>query len=196
MSDLSINLLQDKPVHQTAWDRVYNWVFKVGRYIIVFVELLVVVVFVIRLGVDKRSSILDQRIELQVKTLKTYKKIGKEQQVRNVQQALSGANTIFKNNPDFAFVIKKLYEVVGESAQIVDVSIQGEKVILSGISRSISSLNSIEQGFKNSPIFSDVQFSITSKSTGKEEFQEQGNNKIEFTVDARVKIPYVTTRGS
>ena len=58
----NINLLKPSFSPKTTWDKIYDWVFNAGRYIIVIVEIVVLVALGSRFYFDRRNNDFSESI--------------------------------------------------------------------------------------------------------------------------------------
>ena len=76
----SINLLDPVLEPEDIWVRAYKWVTRPGRYILVFIEMLVLAVFIIRFIYDKQRNDLTDEINGLVENVLTLPDIEKDEQ--------------------------------------------------------------------------------------------------------------------
>jgi len=58
----TVNFLPEDELEKTKIGRILKWILKIGRYIVVFTELIVVIVFLSRFQLDKKLAGLDEEI--------------------------------------------------------------------------------------------------------------------------------------
>lgn len=69
---LNINLLDQDTFSQSAIGKVLLWALSVGRYIVVFTELIVIISFLSRFKLDRDLTDLNEEIEKQKTIVKSY----------------------------------------------------------------------------------------------------------------------------
>jgi len=65
----TINLLDPIGVPSDTWTSLYNWVFRVGRYLLLSIEIVVLTVFFARFFQDKKNNDLTEEINDKVQIL-------------------------------------------------------------------------------------------------------------------------------
>jgi len=65
----SINLIETINPPGDTFTIFYEWTFTIGRYLLIFVQIIVIVVFIIRLTVDRINNDLTHEINNQVELL-------------------------------------------------------------------------------------------------------------------------------
>ncbi|KKS30559.1 MAG: Type IV pilus biogenesis protein PilN [Candidatus Amesbacteria bacterium GW2011_GWA2_42_12] len=107
---LSINLLPQDPFYETPIGRVMAWGSTVGRYLVIFTELVVIVSFASRFkldrdltdlnsGIQQRSQIVDSYGELENSIRITQTKTGYLVQQKNEYNPISVLDTITQSLP-------------------------------------------------------------------------------------------------
>lgn len=65
----SINLLLPVNSPEDVWDKMYDWLFNVGKYILILVQVVVLAVFFARFTVDRKNNDLTEEVNSLVSTL-------------------------------------------------------------------------------------------------------------------------------
>ncbi len=81
---ININLLPQDPFYETLPGRVLSWATTVGRYLVIFTELVVIISFATRFKLDRDLTDLNGRINQKSALVQSYGDL--EEQVRTIQK--------------------------------------------------------------------------------------------------------------
>jgi len=95
MAKKDVSLLPGSPLQGTVLGKLFNWLLSVGRYIVIFVDLVVMGAFISRFWLDKKRIDLADEIRQQQAILETTQEF--EQEFRNFQSRLNQAGFAMKD---------------------------------------------------------------------------------------------------
>jgi len=105
-----LSLLPDEANQNTPLARLIQWSTTVGRYIIVFTELIVISAFLSRFWLDRKNSDLSEVVRQQKAILNSTADF--EDEFSLLQSRLKFIDTSFKNQSDYPSLIKSLVNTV------------------------------------------------------------------------------------
>lgn len=187
-STLSIkfNLLKPQSNPEKLPVRLLRWLLSTGRYLLIFVEALVLIAFIARFKLDADLAEKKEAIEEQIpyiESLKPYEII-----IRQTQLKLSTIANIKKNTPDWAIILKKIADQTPTSVTLININmtkdIDNITIRMAGSTRINSDLTNFITGLKEDSSFSNINLGSVSL--------EQG--VINFTVDTAVKAAALETK--
>lgn len=94
MTKKEISLLPEKKLIRGMGDKLLNWILSVGRYIVVFTELIVILAFLSRFWLDRMNTDLSEKIRQQ-KAILTSTQIF-EREFRSFQKRLDAIDKSFE----------------------------------------------------------------------------------------------------
>ncbi len=83
----SVNLLSKDPFSESFVGKILMWALSIGRYIVVFTELVVILSFLSRFTLDRQMTDLNSKINQQLLIVESYG--GLEENFRSIQDKLS-----------------------------------------------------------------------------------------------------------
>jgi len=135
---IDINLVPTDPFFQTPIGRTLQWALSVGRYIVMFTELVVVLSFVTRFYLDRQVTDLNQAIFRNQSVVESYGSF--EQEFRDIQTKIDGYQQI-EQKENIVDTFPALSEVVPDGVELTELAIFPDKVTLTGVVFSQRSLN-------------------------------------------------------
>jgi hypothetical protein len=84
---VSINLLQQDVAVNSPWNRIMNWITSYGRYIMITTELIVLIAFASRFGLDRKLTDLKENITEKQEILEVNADLEKE--IREAQEKIN-----------------------------------------------------------------------------------------------------------
>lgn len=140
------------------WSKVYDWVLGTARIIIIFIEVIVLIAFVIRIVVDLRGKDLDSQIERGEAVLNVLKT--SETQFRIIQAKTAAYQNIWTNTPDYSLLLENINSLLPVNTSISELTIYIDKEIItiSGIAAKTKEedVRLLESNLKNnSPYLTD-----------------------------------------
>ena len=103
-----ISLLPDEENADSLSARIVRWLTTVGRYVIVFTELIVIGAFVSRFWLDRINSDLSESVRQQKAILESTASF--EDQYSQLQKRLTLVKNYYKNQPEYQSKVQTLTE--------------------------------------------------------------------------------------
>lgn len=152
----SINLLEPVFAPDDIWDKLYFWVFKVGRYVFVGVEIVVLLVFGSRFLFDKRNNDLSKKINLRVDTLQEdfYKK--SEVKFINTHLLLEDLDIATKRQVTNSRIVASVLDTVPSNLKLERFAYNEGLVSLTFVATDFASVAAHERTLKENPAHSDI----------------------------------------
>ena len=170
MADFSayktINLLEDKVYPLGFWDKVYIWVVKFGRHLLMLVEIATVLLFVVHVIFDERLIKLKERINRQAMTLEKLRL--QEDTIRYLANVLSSIKKLDKNRFSMYELNSRIYSLLPSGIFLEQVSINQKDVTLSGKALNYETIRQMTRNIKDSPLIDGQSIRIVTnqKTTG------------------------------
>lgn len=155
---IAVNLLDQDEFAQTAVGKVMLWALSIGRYIVVFTELIVILSFLSRFKLDRDLTDLNEAIARQKAIILSYGTL--ETDFRHAQDQLA----IIRQDENVvlpAEVVALLSRTLPTDIRLDSVAVSGQQLQLSAISLSPQSLvrfigNLHQSGYVSTVSISDV----------------------------------------
>jgi Tfp pilus assembly protein PilN len=150
---ININLVPKDPFFETMLGRGLKWALSVGRYIVMFTELVVVLSFVTRFYLDRQITDLNRDLYQKEAVIKSYGTF--EDDVRAIQTRLTQYEQI-EQEENIVDTFPALAQVVPSGIKLDELAIYPDKVALKGTVLSQKSLNILINNLQISPDFHNV----------------------------------------
>ncbi len=157
----ALNLYPEDPFYETPIGKILRWAVSIGRHIVIFTEVVVIVSFFSRFTLDQQLTDLNRSILQKQSIVESYGTL--EQDVRAVQQKTDDITTIL-NQQGRHDVMAIIQEVTPSDVVYDVVSLRRERLNLSGTIRSNRSLELFVDRLKSVPELESV--SITNIQSG------------------------------
>lgn len=155
-ADIKINLAPKDPFFETTIGKFLNWALHVGRYIVIFTELVVILSFASRFTLDRRVTDLNESIHQKRIIAESYGPL--ENNFRLAQEKIKSYEQIEQTN-NLVEVFPKLQRVVPKNIQLVDLLVEPNGISLEAVAASNNALNLFINNLQLSPDFSEVTVS-------------------------------------
>ncbi len=165
-TDIRINLTPKDPFFKTQVGKFLNWAINIGRYIVIFTELVVIVSFTSRFGLDRKLTDLNDAIHQKETIARSYGTL--EDDFRLAQEKLDQYEQVEQRN-NIAKVFPKLQEIVPDDLTLQELSITRTGIKLEALALTNNALNFFINNLQVSPYFFDVtveKIEAESKKTG------------------------------
>jgi len=153
---ISINLLPEDPFFQTVTGKTLRWALSVGRYLVIFTELIVIISFATRFTLDRKITDLNKIILRQVSTIESYGDLEKKFVLAQGKIAQYAELTKQQNLTE-TFAL--LSAVTPPDVSIEKLAITKERVTISGQAISKVAFNQFINNLQLSTYFSNVTVS-------------------------------------
>ncbi|MDD3661733.1 MAG: hypothetical protein PHG63_01585 [Candidatus Dojkabacteria bacterium] len=155
----SLNLLQPTETPVSSWDRIYLWVFSIGRYLIIAVELIVLIAFAARFSLDRRNNDLKESIAVKVELLKEQKDT--EAELRRVQSTLSNFSYMLDQQEKLSSDLSEILDDIPSEIDVSIFSISQLSISFSGTAPSYEIMAELEKDLRENPAYSNVKVELT-----------------------------------
>lgn len=176
-AQITINLLPKDPFFASPLGKFLQWSLTVGRYLVVFTELIVIISFASRFSLDRRVTDLNGSILQKETIIKSYGDL--ESKVREVQKKTEAYSQV-EQKQSLANAFPALSEITPKDVFLTNLTVQPGAVTFAGKTASAASLNLLINNIGLSPNFTDVSVEKLQSSTA----QEPG---FSFKINATVK---------
>ncbi len=150
---ININLVPKDPFFESVLGKTLRWALSVGRYIVIFTELMVILSFVARFTLDRQLTNLNDSIHQKQITIESYGEL--EKNVRLIQ-AKSDQYQQIEQQTNLIDIFPTLSQITPDNIQLDELTIKSAKVSMSGTSLSQQSLNLLINNFQLSNDFFNI----------------------------------------
>ena len=173
---LDVNLMPKDPFFETPIGRILNWTLSVGRYVVIFTQLVVILSFATRFVLDRQVTDLNTTINQKRIAIESYQDLEKrflfiQKQITDIKQ--------LKQESNLMEIFPLLNETIPANIILDDLTIRPNEVVFSGAALSQTSLNVLVNNVKLSPHFDSV-------SIGK--IESRGENAPGLAFDIKAKV--------
>jgi Tfp pilus assembly protein PilN len=176
-ANININLLPKDPFLTSTAGRFLQWVLTVGRYLVVFTELIVIISFGSRFTLDRRVTDLNTGILQRSTIIASYGDL--EGKIREIQKKTESYVQV-EQKQSLADAFPALSEITPRDVTLINLTIQPGAVSFSGRTNSTTSLNLLINNLVLSNKFADVSVERLTSGTA----QDPG---FTFKINATVK---------
>jgi Tfp pilus assembly protein PilN len=172
----NVNLLSKDPFSESLLGKILLWALSIGRYIVVFTELVVILSFLSRFKLDRDLTDLNASIDQRLAEVNSYGSL--ESEVRSLQERLRFVRQTgdqFKPQQ----VITILASITPPDVKLDQLSIKGDRIQLSATSLSSQSFALFTRGIQQQSSLTNIQ--LLNISSG-----DQNDPGIKFELRADV----------
>ncbi len=161
----SINFLEAVYSPNDIWSNAYIWLTEIGKYLLIFVEVIVLGVFFSRFILDRKNNDLTEKVNSQVVLLAndTWRK--NAVLFENYQTLFGDVRKVRMEQSINSITVSELISGVPSSLNLESFSYNGAKVSLQIRASSLEAVKNYESALKNNSDYYDVRFSINKEST-------------------------------
>lgn len=160
----SIDFLQPVYSPTDIWSTAYIWLTSVGKYLLIAVEVLVLVVFFSRFIYDKKNNDLSDDVNSKVTLLSNNTWKQNTVLYGNYQNLLNDVKKVRTAQEINSTKISELISGVPSSIQLTSFSYSASRISLRLTSSSLDAVKNYEAALKNNPDYTDVIVSITKEN--------------------------------
>lgn len=120
-----INLAPKDPFYESTIGKLTTWALSIGRYLVIFTELVVIMSFLSRFKLDRDVTDLNSEIVKQQRVIQSYGDL--EQNVRDVQRKIETYNQLKTVKP-IPEVFQVLTDLTPENVTYSELTIQNQTV--------------------------------------------------------------------
>ena len=165
--------------------KILQWALSVGRYIVIFTELIVIISFVTRFSLDRQITDLNERIFQKKTVIQSYGDL--EANVRLAQQKTQQYSQLV-DQPNLSEVFPQLTAIIPQGVSLSELTVQLGSINFDGTALSENSFNLLVNNLQLSPHFSSI--TVNSITTSKDQQRTPG---FEFSIDAKTTQPLPAT---
>ncbi len=163
-SESKIELLPQEEWEKTFFGKLLKWLLNVGRYIVVFTELIVITAFLSRFKLD--HDLTDLYEEIEQKQVIIQSSADFESDFRFLQEQLSTTKNLREEQLKTNQLLEEISELIPIDVSFSDLSISGDQASFTANALSEAGLATFIKNLRQSPRFSDLN--IGSLSIGAE----------------------------
>lgn len=157
----TINLLDPVGSPDDAWTAAYVWVFSIGRYLLIGVEVLVLGVFFTRFILDKMNNDLTDEINDKVAILSNEVFKDQDTTFKNLHGIFEDIDRLEAKQPLYSKEIAAITSGVPDSLTLDKFSFTPDRISLSILATQLIDVKDYEFSLKQNPKYSDVQVTIS-----------------------------------
>jgi len=165
--DVAINLVPQDPFFETVLGRFLKWALSVGRYIVIFTELIVIVSFASRFTLDRMVTDLNGAITQKERAISSYGEL--EKNFRFIQQQIEDYKQL-QQDSNLVEIFPLLNENIPRNVIFETLLVTDDSVNFKGAALSQEALNILVNNLQLSPYFTEVTInkieSIAERSAG------------------------------
>ncbi len=156
-----INLVPKTGLDKTLGGRIIKWAIQIGRYIIIFTELVAVACFLFRFKLDLEHKELNQIIKSKKETVIAYADFEKE--FLNTQKRVEEIENLHSNYLHLSLLPQEVAKVTPKDIVFTDLQKKADTIIINGYSFSTQGLKIFLEGLKQQEQFKEISLeNITS----------------------------------
>lgn len=161
-----INLIPKDPFFATPAGQVLKWALSIGRYIVIFTELVVILSFVTRFSLDRQVTDLNDTIAQKRVVIESYGDL--EESVRQIQTVLEEYDLV-RQQSNITEVFPELTNIIPRDTQLTELVVRPDQISFSGKTLRQSSLNTLITNVQLSDRFTNVSVDKIESNTTEEE---------------------------
>jgi len=174
--DIAVNLVPQDPFFETALGRFLKWALSVGRYIVIFTELIVILSFASRFTLDRMVTDLNSSINQKERVISSYGDL--EKRFRFIQRQIEDYQQ-FKQESNLIDIFPILNENIPNNVVFETLLIRPEVISFTGSALSQESLNVLVNNLQLNPHFAEVSVN---------KIESRGEKTAGFNFDMKAKI--------
>lgn len=157
----TINLLDPMGPPSDAWTAAYNWVTKIGRYILVSIEIIVLVVFFARFFLDRINNDLTEEINDKVEILSNQTLREDELKYRNLHLIFSDINKLNEGQKINSTEVSAVLSNVPSNLSLDKFAFTAGRFSLTLLSTDFEAIKDYEFSLRQNPKYSDVSLTVS-----------------------------------
>jgi len=170
-----IEFLPQEDWEKGTLGKILKWTLTVGRHIVIFTELVVILAFLSRFKLDRDLTDLGEKIKQQQAIITSWSNFEKE--FRFLNKRLQTIEEFRKNQLESGEILEEMASLIPLDIVISDFSVSNKQLSLSANALSEGSLSVFLRNLKNSSKFKNISLTQISLSPEKEigiKFQIKG----------------------
>lgn len=175
----SINLLEPVNAPEDIWEKIYDWLFNVGKYLLISVEVIVLVVFFSRFAIDRKNNDLTDLINEQVDILNgTYYRTA-ELRFINMHLLFSDLKKLETDQLINSSLVSSVQEGIPSDVELQRFTYSAGKISMAFTADDFESIQNYESTLRSNPLYEDVKVSLSKSG--------ESSSKIDFAVNFALK---------
>lgn len=174
----NINLLPKDPFFSTLLGKTLKWSLSVGRYIVIFTELIVIISFITRFSLDRQVTDLNRKIEQKKNVIESYGDV--EPKMRHYQALLEQHQQIEQQH-NLVSIFPELSRITPLDVQLESLMINPTGVTLAGTTLSQNSLTLLITNMQLSSLFKSI-------NVGKIQVDQGSKSGFQFEIKATTSV--------
>ena len=154
--NVSINLVPQDPFFETILGRTLKWALSVGRYIVIFTEMVVIISFATRFTLDRQVTDLNSAIAQKERAIKSYGDL--ESEFRFIQDQIEDFKQL-QQDYNLVQIFPLLNETIPNGVAFDTLTVQANSITFSGTAFSQDALNVLINNMQLHKNFNDVRIS-------------------------------------
>ena len=179
--NIEINLLPKDPFLASPMGKILQWALSVGRYIVIFTELIVIISFITRFSLDRQLTDLNEKIFQKKTVIQSYGDL--EAKVRLAQQKTQQYSQL-ADQPNLSEVFPQLTAIIPQGVSLNELTVKPGLISFTGTALSENSFNLLVNNLQVSQDFSEIV--VTSITTSKDQERDPG---FEFNINSKTSQP-------
>ena len=175
---VAINLVPQDPFFETVLGRALKWALSVGRYIVIFTEMVVIISFATRFTLDRQVTDLNSEISQKQRAIKSYGDLEKE--FTFVQDQIEDYKQL-KQDYNLVEIFPLLNETIPNGVAFDALTVQSGAINFSGTAFSQDALNVLINNMQLDQNFSNVRISRI-------ESKDEKSSSILFDISSDVNL--------
>ena len=174
--DITVNLVPQDPFFETGLGRFLKWALSVGRYIVIFTEMVVILSFASRFTLDRMVTDLNSAINQKERVISSYGDL--EKNFRFIQQQIEDYQQ-FKQDSNLVDIFPILNDNVPNDVVFETLLIRPDSINFTGGAMSQNALNVLVNNLQLSPHFTEISVN---------KIESRGEKTSGFNFDIKSKI--------
>ena len=150
---VDINLAPKDPFFESLVGKSLKWALSVGRYIVIFTELVVIISFVTRFTLDRQVTDLNASIEQKKNVILSYGNL--EDEFRTAQEKIENYGQV-EQQTNIVEIFPSLASIIPQDVRLDELIIDQDRVVVGGVALSQNSLNTLINNIQISPDYFNV----------------------------------------
>ena len=162
----TIDLLSHEDLSQRPVGRLLLWVLTVGRYIVIFTELLVIAGFILRVILDRNLNTVNEDLLKQKAILASY--LGTEQRVRRVHQQFTTIARIEEEQRQIGKLLEKIGQLAPKDLRFSSLNVEPDSMAISAVALSPGGFSTFLGSLQADPEIGDLILESVDSGTAQE----------------------------
>jgi Tfp pilus assembly protein PilN len=170
-----IEFIPQEEWEKGTWGKILKWTLTVGRHIVIFTELVVILAFLSRFKLDRELTDLGEKIKQQQAIVTSWSNFEKE--FRFLDKRIQAIEQLKKDQVKTNLVLDEIANLIPIDVSISDFAVSNKNLSLTALALSEGGLTTFLKGLKNSPQFKNINLTQISLNPEKEigiRFQVEG----------------------